>query len=170
MCAYTCTCIESSFYCLCSRMLSVWLSFLCVCMCLRAYVHSLVNRTGKKESVGNGQQSCASARVHATPENPPCTLEDLDRIRSRQHPPRYSSKFPYAPSNVEPANLAFICATSMVPPARWRRRSCFPNACATSSERPSCHAACMSPIARPSPVPCSPDRDLAWPVERHLDR
>ena len=60
-------------------------------------------------------------------------------------PARYSSRFSYAPSNVEPANLAFICAASMVPPARWRRRSCFPNACATSSERPSCHAASMSP-------------------------
>jgi hypothetical protein len=50
-----CTCIVSSFHCLCSRMLSVWRSFLSVCMYLRAYVHSFVNGTGKRESANGAE-------------------------------------------------------------------------------------------------------------------
>jgi hypothetical protein len=43
-----CTCIVSSFHCLCSRMLSVWRSFLCVCMYLRVCPFFLSTAQGKE--------------------------------------------------------------------------------------------------------------------------
>jgi hypothetical protein len=46
------TCKVSSFHCLCSRMLSVWRSFLCVCMYLRALCQFFCQRHREKRISG----------------------------------------------------------------------------------------------------------------------
>ena len=124
-----CTCIVSSFHCLCSRMLSVWRSFLCVCKYLSAYVHSFVNGTGKRESVGNREQSCASARVHARPENPRCTfavgLISADGLRrSRPHPP--SHRPPLSPAMLPLTLFGYLSAIWTDDPRIKRVLPCSP--------------------------------------------